>query len=237
MPVSSRARRSSSRVARSSVAALRSSETAGHRGAAAPSEPRPRRRVVRQVSERRLATDGRGLRARERDAARAPGGRRRLARARRPLGRRPGVVLAARDRRHGARVLRAVDGRLRRLARARVDDLVPRREGLDRAQLRAPLGRAHARTRSPRSACARTARASTLTFAELSREVTRLAEALVAARRRAGRPRRALPADVARGGGRLARAARTSARSRCRSSPASPRRPSRSGCRRARRRS
>ena len=37
------------------------------------------------------------------------------------------------------------DGGLRRLARAGVDDLVPRRQGLDRAQLRAPLGRAHAR--------------------------------------------------------------------------------------------
>ena len=53
-------------------------------------------------------------------------------------------------------------------------------EAHDRAQLRAPLGRARARTASPRSGSARTASRRELTFAELSRDVTRLAEQLVA---------------------------------------------------------
>ncbi len=124
----------------------------------------------------RCATSG------ERDAARrggrgsTPSYRRELVRRARPTTR---LVLAARDRGHGARVLRAVDGGVRRLARARVDDLVPRRQGLDRAQLRAPLGRAARPTRSRRSASREDGSRSQLTFAELSREVTRLAEALV----------------------------------------------------------
>ena len=68
---------------------------------------------------------------------------------------------------------------LRRLARARVDDLVQRRDGVDRAQLRPPLGRARARTSVGAVFAGEDGSRRELTFAELSRDVTRLAEGLV----------------------------------------------------------
>ena len=64
---------------------------------------------------------------------------------------------------------------------------------------------ASGRTRPRPSSAARTARGASSRSPSSRDEVTRLAEALVAARRRAGRPRRDLPADVAGGGDRLAR--------------------------------
>ena len=158
------------------------------------------------MTERRLAAAARGRRARERDAARAA---RRAADWRelvRALRRRPGLVLAARDRGHGARVLAPWTARLRRLARAGVDDVVPRRQGLDRAQLRPPLGRADAR----RARGGRPRRGRRAQRAHLRRALARGDAARGGARRlgvRAGRPRRDLPADVAGG--------RRSPRTRC----------------------
>ena len=76
-----------------------------------------------------------------------------------------------------------------------------------------------------------------LTYAELSRRGDPLRGGAARARRRAGRPRRAVPADVARGRRSPPTPARTSARSRCRSSPASALPRSRSACGTPRRRS
>ena len=67
---------------------------------------------------------------------------RELGRAAAPLVAGARVVLAALHRGHGARVLDAVGAGRRRLARPAVGDLVRRLDGLDRPQLRPPLGRA-----------------------------------------------------------------------------------------------
>ena len=112
----------------------------------------------------------------------------------------PELVLAARDRRHRARVLAALG---RRCSTTRAAPSGRRGSSaatrLDRAQLRPPLGRARARRASPRSASARTAsrRDADVRRALARRDAAR--RAARRARRRAGRPRRDLPADVARG--------------------------------------
>ena len=153
---------------------------------------------------------GRGVDARrgddracERDAARAPGRRRRLRRARPPLAGRSGVVLAALRRRPRDRVLAAVGPGARRVARAGMDDLVRRRHRQHRPELRPPLGRP-----SPRRGCGRRARRGRLAqHAHLRRALPRRDAARRGARRarrRGGRPRRDLPADVAGGRGRVA---------------------------------
>ena len=102
-----------------------------------------------------------------------------LPRAPTALGRRARVVLAARDRGHGARVLRAVDGVCRRLARARSGRRGSSAARLDRARTASTAGPSARPTRSPRSGLREDGTRRALTFAELSREVTRLAEALV----------------------------------------------------------
>ena len=76
-----------------------------------------------------------------------------------------------------------------------------------------------------------------LTFAELSARGDEARGGARPPRRRRGRPRGDLPADVAGGRDRLARVRAHRARSRCRSSPASRHPPSRSGSRPPRRRS
>ena len=130
-----------------------------------------------------------------------------LRRARAPLAGRAGVVLAAlRSTTWGSSSRQPWERGARRLARARVDDLVRRRHAsrsphncVHRWAERAPDARRGRRARRGRLAARRSR------FAELSRDVTRLAEQLVGARRRRRRPRRDLPADVAGGRGRLAR--------------------------------
>ena len=112
----------------------------------------------------------------------------------------------------------------RRLARARVGDVVRRRAAQHRAELRPPLGARRPDDDGGRSGSARTARGRALTYAELSHEVTRLAEALVALGVEPGDRVAHLPADVAARSRSPRTRARTSARSRCRSSRASPRR-------------
>ena len=153
---------------------------------------------------------------------------RRLLGARSPLAGRPRLVLARGDRGHGARVLAALGRGRRPLARAGVGDLVRRREGEHRLELRASLGRAPAgRGRRRRARRGR----------RPARADVRGALARGDAPRRGARPaRRRARATASRSSCRCRprspsrrTPARTSARSRCRSSPASRRRPSRSG--------
>ena len=89
------------------------------------------------------------------------------------------MVLAGRDRGHGARVLAAVGAGRRSLARAGVGDVVRRREAEHRLELRAPLGRTTAGRGSRRSASARTGRGASRRSPSSRDEVTQLAEALV----------------------------------------------------------
>ena len=113
----------------------------------------------------------------------------------------------------------------RPVARPRVGDLVRRREAEHRLELRPPLAQRPGGGRLPR-------RGRGAARADLRRALGRGHAARGAAgraRRRAGRPRRDLPADVARGRRSPRTPAPTSARCRCRSSPASRRRRSRSG--------
>ena len=158
------------------------------------------------------------------------------ARARAPLAGRPRVVLAALHRRPGARVLAAVGPGARRLARARVDDVVHRRQALHRPQLRASLGRPPAR----RDRGGRPRRGRLAPHAHLRRALARRHAARRAARRRSASARATASRSSCRCRPRWPSPrtrSRTSARSRSRSSPASPRPRSRSGSRRARRRS
>ena len=148
---------------------------------------------------------GRGdARPRERRPAAAKTRPRRLLGARPALAGRPRLVLARGRRGPRARVLPTVGVGLRRLARARVDDLVQWRDGVDRAQLRPPLGRARAGPR--RSRVCRRGRLAPR--AHLRGALTRRDPAGRGprpARRRSRRPRRDLYADVPRGRRRLAR--------------------------------
>ena len=112
------------------------------------------------------------------------------------------TVLARGRRRSRDRVLAAVDAGARRLARARVVDVVRRRAAEPRLELRPPLARAPRRGRG----LARRGRSrSALTWPELSRQVTQVAEALVELGVRRGGPGGDLPADVPRGRGGVAR--------------------------------
>ena len=109
-------------------------------------------------------------------------------------------------------------------------------DGLDRPQLRPPLGRADARRARRR----RARRGRLAAHAHLRRALARGDAARRGARRGSASSRATASRSSCRCRPRSRSPrtrSRTSARSRCRSSPASPRPPSRSGCRRARRRS
>ena len=128
----------------------------------------------------------------------------RYARAAPDLDRRARAVLARGRRRPRARVHAPVAPRARHLARDRVGDVVRRRAGERRAELRAPLGGSEAPRdggRVPRRGrhAARAHVVRALTRDDAARRGTRRA------RRRAGRPRRDLHADVPGSCGRVAR--------------------------------
>ena len=111
------------------------------------------------------------------------------------------------DRGHGARVLAAVGARSPISRRARSGRPGSSAARLNRspgtASTAGPSGRPRRRRRGLPGRGRRAARAHLR--ASSRDEVTRVAEGLVAPRRRAGRPRRDLHADVPRGRGRLAR--------------------------------
>ena len=183
-----------------------------------------------------METRRRDARLRERRPAHAPAGHRELLGARPALAGGARLVLARGRRRPRARVQPAVGRGLRRLARARVDDVVQRRHGLDRPELRPPLGGARSRTGSARSSRERTARAAS------SRSPS--SHGTSPGSPRAWRGSASIRATASRSTCRCAPRSRspptpapTSAQCRCRSSRASPLRRSCSGCRTRRRRS
>src|SRR4051794_13764126 len=145
----------------------------------------------------RLDADAGAGRERKRHAARAAARRRALSRPPPHLDRGARALLARSRRGPGAGVLRAVDGRRRRLARARVGDVVRRRKAESRLELRAPLGRRRARGGRGGRVAGRRRRAR---HADVARAVGRGVPAPGGARggwERAPRPGRGLPARVA----------------------------------------
>ena len=151
-----------------------------------------------------METRRRDARLRERRPAHAPAGHRELLGARPALAGGARLVLARGRRRPRARVQPPVGLGLRRLAGARVDDVVQRRHGLDRPELRPPLG--GARARQDRRGLRRRGRLAP--GAHVRRTLTGRRpprRGPDAARRRAGRPRCDLPAHVPRGRDRLPR--------------------------------
>ena len=102
-----------------------------------------------------------------------------VSRARPALDRRPRVVLAGGDRGSGDRLRRAVGSGRRRLERARVGDLVRRREAEHRLELRPPMGGGAAGDAEAVVGLGEDGERGQLTYAELSREVRRLAGRLL----------------------------------------------------------
>src|SRR3954451_7396771 len=153
----------------------------------------------------RLDADAGAGRERKRHAARAAAWRRAISRPPSHLDRGARAVLAGGLRGPRAGVLRAVDGRRRRLAWARMGDVVRRRKAESRLELRASLGGRRARGGGGGRVAGRRRRARHADMAgALGRGVPPRRGTRVD-RDRPGRRGRDLPADVAAGRDRLAR--------------------------------